>query len=319
MDCLVSVIIPNYCHAKYLDQRIQTVLNQTYQNFEIIILDDCSPDDGASKGVIEKYRDNSHVSNIVYNERNSGSTFKQWQKGFELAKGDYIWIAESDDFCTTDMLQKLVNCISKYSDCAIAQTTSCYVDSDGNPLAPDWRPKGGMNYLEGKSFIRKHLVCSNLNIPNASAVIFRKDYAKSIPLDYQDYKASGDRLFWIYMCEKGGVCTLDEQLNFFRQHNNKVSRKKEQDGTQCRENYKINQYLRKKGYVTGIVRLKEYVFYWDYIHSYEFAEKNTRDELNSLWFKGVYKCKLFYLTCFCVLCLVNKFYYIYNENVYEKV
>lgn len=298
MDCLVSVIIPNYCHAKYLDQRIQTVLNQTYQNFEVIILDDCSPDNGASKEVIEKYRDNSHVSHIVYNEQNSGSTFKQWQKGFELAKGDYIWIAESDDFCTTDMLQKLVNCISKYPDCAIAQTTSCYVDSDGNPLAPDWRPKGGMIYLEGKSFIRKHLVCSNLNIPNASAVIFRKDYAKSIPLDYQDYKASGDRLFWIYMCEKGGVCTLDEQLNYFRQHNNKVSPQKELDGTQCRENYQINLYLREHGNVTGFVKMEEYTYYWNYIHSYKFHNEVVRRQLFNLWFGEHGNLRIYYFyTC----------------------
>ena len=95
---LVSVIVPNYCHSMYLDERILSILNQTYNNFELIILDDCSPDNGASKSVIEKYRDNSHISQIIFNEKNSGSTFKQWEKGINLAKGEFIWIAESDDY-----------------------------------------------------------------------------------------------------------------------------------------------------------------------------------------------------------------------------
>ena len=109
---LVSVIIPNYCHAKYLDQRIQSVLNQTYPNFEVIILDDCSPDDGASRAVIEKYRFDPHVTHIIYNETNSGSTFKQWNKGFSLAEGELVWIAESDDFCEDMLLEK---CIMVYT------------------------------------------------------------------------------------------------------------------------------------------------------------------------------------------------------------
>ena len=83
---LVSVIIPNYNHARYLDERIQSVLNQTYQNFEVIILDDKSTDNSVE--VINQYKDDLHVSCIIVNEENSGSTFKQWHKGFELAKGE---------------------------------------------------------------------------------------------------------------------------------------------------------------------------------------------------------------------------------------
>lgn len=91
----VSVIIPNYCHARFLNRRIDSVLNQTYGDFEVIILDDCSSDN--SRDIIETYRHHPRVSHIVYNEKNSGSTFIQWDKGFELAQGEYIWIAESDD------------------------------------------------------------------------------------------------------------------------------------------------------------------------------------------------------------------------------
>ena len=67
---LVTVIIPNYNHAKYLRQRIDTVLNQTYTSFEVIILDDCSTDN--SKDIILSYKDNPHISNIVLNSENSG-------------------------------------------------------------------------------------------------------------------------------------------------------------------------------------------------------------------------------------------------------
>ena len=92
---LVSIIIPNYNHAKFLDERIQSVLNQTYQNFELIILDDKSSDNSVE--VINQYKDDPRVSSIIINKDNSGSTFKQWYKGIEIAKGEIIWIAESDD------------------------------------------------------------------------------------------------------------------------------------------------------------------------------------------------------------------------------
>ena len=80
---LVSIIIPNYNHAQYLEKRIDTVLNQTYQNIEVIILDDQSTDN--SLEVIKKYRNHPKIAQIVVNERNTGNPFKQWDKGIRLA------------------------------------------------------------------------------------------------------------------------------------------------------------------------------------------------------------------------------------------
>lgn len=99
-----SVIIPNYNHAKFLKERIDSVLNQTFQDFELILLDDYSKDN--SREILGSYESDSHVTHILFNEINSGSTFRQWLKGFELSKGEYIWIAESDDFADLHFLEK---------------------------------------------------------------------------------------------------------------------------------------------------------------------------------------------------------------------
>ena len=71
----VSVIVPNYNHEQYLQQRIESIVNQTYQDFELILLDDFSTDN--SRDILNLYRNHPKVSKIVFNEKNSGSPFKQ--------------------------------------------------------------------------------------------------------------------------------------------------------------------------------------------------------------------------------------------------
>lgn len=284
---LVSVIIPNYCHSKYLDQRIQSVLGQTYQNFEVIILDDCSPDNGASKAVIEKYRDNSHISHIIYNEQNSGSTFKQWNKGFNLAIGEYCWIAESDDFCDNDFLYNLVEQTQKYDNISIVACNSQFVDEKGRPLPPILPDNNMIKIFEGDNFIRCKMMLEN-GIYNASSAIFKREYALQIDSQYMSYVAAGDRLFWIELAEKGNVAFLSAPKNYFRQHQNKVSPKKQRNGTTSVEDYKIVRYLEKKGYVRFsehfIVRDK----YLTDIKNTEFDSENIRKKLVRLWtYNGV--------------------------------
>ena len=279
---LVSVIIPNYCHAKYLDQRIQSVLGQTYQNFEVIILDDCSPDNSASQLVIEKYRDDPHVSHIIYNEQNSGSTFKQWNKGFDSAIGEYCWIAESDDFCDNDLLGKLVEQTQKYENVSIVACNSQFVDENGKLLSPILKKDDTITLFKGIDFIRCKMMHGN-GIYNASSAIFKREYALQIDSQYMNYVAAGDRLFWIELAEMGNVVFLSSPKNYFRQHQNKVSPQKQRNGTTSREDYKIVRYLEKKGYIFFsehfIVRDK----YLTDIKSSEFDSEYIKRSLVRLW------------------------------------
>ena len=239
---LVSVIIPNYNHAKYLNQRIDSVLAQTYQNFEMIILDDCSPDEGASRKVIEQYRDNPHVSHIVYNEVNSGSTFKQWDKGINLAKGKLIWIAESDDFCEPTFLEVLVREFERDERLTLAYTLLQKVDAEGKPIPYLCRTPRGGTRLDGHEYVRRYMTTCN-HCANASAALFKKSVYYNIDKGFTAYKAGGDMLFWIEIAEKGHVAIVNQRLNYFRQHQAKVTTNSSRQGVNSKEYKKTYEYV----------------------------------------------------------------------------
>lgn len=277
---MVSVIIPNYNHAKYLDKRIQSVLNQTFQNFEVIILDDKSTDNSCR--IIEKYHSNPKVSHIIFNEENSGSTFIQWNKGFELAKGDLIWIAESDDYCEPDFLALCVCEFESNPNAGVVYVGSEYVDSEENDLGTFNPYTESKYYYKGIDFIRKRLDVG-CAIWNASAVVFKKELALSISQDYQNFKACGDKLFWIYMAEKGDVIYINKIINYFRQHDNKVSPRRFRDGTSLREEKRIFDYQVQKGYLTGLRKYNSWNLHAQKVMTGVFDNENIRETLKRIW------------------------------------
>lgn len=281
-DFLVSVIVPNYCHSEYLDQRLQSILDQTYQNFELIILDDASLDNGASRAVIEKYRNNPHVSHIVYNEVNSGSTFKQWSKGFALAKGELIWIAESDDFCQKILLESLVEEFVKDSKLVLAYSLSQNVNEEGKMIVQKRRIPHCTTHLNGRSYIKRYMTYAN-HCCNASACLFRKNILSMIPQLYTTYKAGGDMMFWICIAEHGNVSIINKPINFFRQHNNKVTSSSGLLGINKKEFYKTYQYLINKIRISNWRRI---LILWWVAYSIDeshYKNENIRQELRSLW------------------------------------
>lgn len=275
----ISVIVPNFNHSQFLFQRIESILNQTYARFEIIILDDCSSDN--SRDIIEKYRYNPHVSHILYNETNSGSTFKQWEKGIELAKGDYIWIAESDDFCEPNMLEELINQVKSHPSCSLAYALSQQVDREGIQIGNKVRTYRD-KFVNGRVFIQRYMSCEN-PVYNASSAIFRKTSALVIDQQYMNYKGAGDRLFWIEIAEQGDVAIVNKPLNYFRQHGNKVTPQKTLDGTNMRENFMIYQYLCDHNLLSSFRKylVRGYSLYL--IDITKFKSEDIKNELYKIW------------------------------------
>lgn len=221
----VSVIVPNYNHAPYLRQRIESVLAQTYTDFELIFLDDASTDD--SRRVLESYAAHPQVSHVVINELNSGSTFAQWRRGLALARGRYVWIAESDDFAHPDFLSALVPCLEENPSAVMAFSGSLMVDSHGEEIpGMDWdRWKPGfppVDLIDGKELMRRKLLWT-CDVYNASMVLFRRNAAPEITDAHTRMRYCGDWLFWAMLAPKGQAVEVRRKLNRFRQHEAKVS------------------------------------------------------------------------------------------------
>ena len=167
----VSVIIPNFNHAQFLVQRIESVLSQTYQDFEVIILDDCSTDE--SRDIIAGYQNHPKVNQILFNAKNSGGPFYQWEKGISLAKGKYIWLAESDDWCEPSLLKTLIEGTEEDDEIVISYCQLICVNEAGEIK---WQSKHNClsEVVESDRFIRDYLALK-VSIFNASMAIFRRD------------------------------------------------------------------------------------------------------------------------------------------------
>ncbi|WP_052671333.1 glycosyltransferase family 2 protein [Aequorivita vladivostokensis] len=208
MENLVSVILPSYNHSLYLKERLTSIFNQTYQNYEVIILDDASTDDSLS--ILDSYRNHPKVSHFIVNTENSGSPFKQWKKGLELAQGDYMWIAESDDRCELNFLemqlQHLKNC-----DMSVAKTIVFNGELVGKELSHPAFIKGD------EAILNKELIwyCPVLNV---SSALFQKiDNQKLHDSKFADFRIIGDRVFYHEFFHGKKLVFNDSTLSYFRQ------------------------------------------------------------------------------------------------------
>ncbi len=228
----VSVVIPNYNYAHFMYQRLYSILYQKYKVNEIIILDDCSTDN--SREVIDKIVESlSPYINIkkVYNEKNSKCVFKQWEKGFKLAKSEYVWIAEADDYCTDEFLKLQFKKLEMDSNIVLSYVDTAMINTEGSIFMRSC--KSDIDVLQSghwdQSFVVngkdeiKNYAYINCTIANVSSVIFKKeDYSLAFK-EATKYKQVGDWRFYLGVFEKGKISYINKACNFYRVHGNNVT------------------------------------------------------------------------------------------------
>ncbi len=225
----VTAIVPNFNHARYLPQRLDSILAQTYPLVEIVVLDDNSGDD--SRSVIDSYiKRFPERIRAVYNTENSGNVFRQWQKGHSLATGDLVWICESDDFCEPTFVERLVNTFRDPS-VMMAFGRIQFANSQGEYLAgldyyredaepgiwEDCRIRPAAEWFQG-GFGVKNVIA------NVGGSLWRRfEISEQAWEEARSFKVMGDWYLYSVVAGGGQIAYEPSAVSYFRIHESNTS------------------------------------------------------------------------------------------------
>jgi glycosyltransferase involved in cell wall biosynthesis len=220
---------------------VDSILAQTYQDFELILLDDCSTDQ--SREILASYASAPRVR-TQFNAQNSGSTFKQWNRGVRMTHGKYVWIAESDDYADKRLLETLVSRLNAEPRAVLCYCRSWRVSEDGEvdgfvDGCDDNPERWESNFVvDGRDECRTSFSQRN-SIPNASAVLFRRDSFERVGGADERLRLCGDWKLWSAMALTGLVAYDKEPLNYFRFHDLSVRVQGERLGVETPESVEV--------------------------------------------------------------------------------
>lgn len=225
----VSIILPSYNHSSFLTKRLHSIVNQTYTNWELIIIDDKSTDNSVHILTDFVNENKSKIKHFIVNNTNSGSGYFSWQKGIELVETEYIWIAETDDYSELNFLEEQLRLLENNKDAVLSFCSSNYVDEEKNKIYDSTNRTKDLNVLEnefdifkGNEYIDK--LPFNTYITNGSSVVFRKPTLK-IPSDIFIHKQCSDIFLWTFLLQDSSFIFLNKKLNYFRRHENSTTTK----------------------------------------------------------------------------------------------
>jgi len=209
---LVSICIPTYNAEKTIERTLQSILNQTYRNLEILIVDNASTD--STLRTLKKFKD--FRIKIYRNSENIGAEHN-WTKCVRLATGDYIAIFHADDIYNQRIIEKQIKILENHPSVLAVFTMADYINNDdkiigGCNLPPELKHKNIYNFSE--IFIP---VLNQENIfITPSAMVRGEIFKKCIPFDWDHFETAADLDMWLRISKMGQIAILDEKLIKYR-------------------------------------------------------------------------------------------------------
>lgn len=217
---LVSVVVPSYNYARFIVKRMDSLLNQTYQDIEILVIDDCSRDDSVE--VLRRYESHPKVRLVVRGQ--NGGWVVVNNQGVEMSSGEFIIFAQCDDDCDPRMIERLVGAMKINPTAGIAFCRSLLVDEQDRLLGDDFagrersfRARCATDTLVTGLEMSRFLLHSCV-IPNLSAALIRRECFSTIGNFTSSYRVSGDWDWFFRVASRYDVAYVAEPLNRFRQH-----------------------------------------------------------------------------------------------------
>ncbi len=212
----VSVLLTSYNHVDFLPQAVESLRRQTFQDFEVLALDDGSRD-GSREWLLEQ-----SDLRCFFHEKNLG-TYGNLNFGLDHAVGEYIAVFNDDDYWASDKLAKQVEVLDSDANVGLVHTSGWFVGPQGERI--EGEPLG-FPWPEGRSgFVLPDLIYKNRVI--ASSAMFRRSWTQEIGQFDPEFWGCGDWHMWLRFSERGPVGYLDEPLTFYRVHPDQACRDEE--------------------------------------------------------------------------------------------
>ncbi len=205
---LVSIIMPNYNCEKYIEETVNSVLNQTYQNWELLIVDDCSSDN--SLVILKRFEQNDNRIKVYVNETNKGAAYSR-NLALREAKGKWIAFLDSDDLWVPEKLEKQIT-FMKENDYHFSFTKYGQIDQYSNSLNTE--VSGPKKVTPKKMFRYCYLGCLT--------VIYDSEIIGIVQIN-DNIKKRNDYAIWLKVCKKATCYYLNEKLAFYRKRVGSIS------------------------------------------------------------------------------------------------